>query len=326
MGRRVAPSRLLGTLLAISLVTGPPLVHLGPALGQHPQPAQRAESAGPAVRAFPTRLPRVTQAAASRVIPFASNIDPARLRALKQQRSVPQAPMVIDQPRSGVPAPAPRPLIPTLQRGFNGLNNADNLAAGIGLVRPPDPDIAAGPNLRNGNSAGPADVAFNYGPAVLGWMPVVGDWNGDGVDTIGLYDPVTSTWYLRNSNSAGPADVAFSYGPAGGGWTPMIGDWNGDGLTTIGLYSGTTSTWYLRNTNAAGAADLAFNYGPPAGGWVPRTGDWDGNGTFTAGLYNETTGTFYLRNANAAGPADTAFNYGPAGAGWASGAGDWDGL
>ena len=43
--------------------------------------------------------------------------------------------------------------------------------------------------LRNSNSPGLADLTFIYGPAGAGSMPLVGDWNGDGVDTIGLYDP-----------------------------------------------------------------------------------------------------------------------------------------
>jgi hypothetical protein len=43
--------------------------------------------------------------------------------------------------------------------------------------------------LRNSNTGGVADITFTFGPAGSGFMPIVGDWNGDGVDTIGLYDP-----------------------------------------------------------------------------------------------------------------------------------------
>src|SRR5262249_29649839 len=56
--------------------------------------------------------------------------------------------------------------------------------------------------LRNSNSAGAPDVApFAFG--ARGWIPVVGDWDGDGKTTVGAFDPSTGTWYLRNSNSAG---------------------------------------------------------------------------------------------------------------------------
>src|SRR5262249_39485267 len=74
--------------------------------------------------------------------------------------------------------------------------------------------------LKNTNSAGPADLVFPYGPANSGWIPLVGDWNGDGMRTAGLYNPTTSVFFLKNTNSAGPADLVFQYGPANSGWIP----------------------------------------------------------------------------------------------------------
>ncbi len=79
--------------------------------------------------------------------------------------------------------------------------------------------------LRDSNGAGVADHLFSYGPGGLGWIPLAGDWDADGVDTVGLYDPVTGMWFLRNTNSAGPADNMFSYGPGGLGWLPVVGAW-----------------------------------------------------------------------------------------------------
>ncbi len=132
--------------------------------------------------------------------------------------------------------------------------------------------------LRNSNDAGVADETFNYGTAQAWsrnrWKPVAGDWDGDGRDTVGLYNPATATVYLRNSNAPGQADVTFVYGPAGSGWTPTAGDWDGDGRDTIGLYSTKTSMFYLRNVNECGCADATFRYGPVNCGWLPIVGDW----------------------------------------------------
>ena len=75
--------------------------------------------------------------------------------------------------------------------------------------------------LRNTNSAG----AANW-PLVTAYpsdTPLVGDWDGNGVDTVGIYR--NGAFYLRNSNSAGTADLAFGYGIPGD--TPVVGDWNG---------------------------------------------------------------------------------------------------
>jgi hypothetical protein len=123
-----------------------------------------------------------------------------------------------------------------------------------------------------------ADLTFGYGAGGASWTPIVGDWNGNGIDTIGLFDPQTSTWYLRNSNSTGMADLTFGYGATG--WTPVVGDWNAHGTTTIGLYDTEHATWYLRDSNTSGLADNIFAFGtegsdvqPLAGAWlIPLTG------------------------------------------------------
>ena len=188
-----------------------------------------------------------------------------------------------------------------------------------GLIRWPHLDILSA----YVNNTGYANVTFGYGPADGKWTPLVGDWNGDGIDTIGLYNPVTSTFYLRNSNTTGTANTTFAYGPAGGGWTPIVGDWNGDGIDTVGLYNPATSTFYLRNSNTTGVANITFGYGPAGGGWKPIVGDWNNDGIDTVGLYNPTTSTFYLRNSNTTGMANASFAYGPAGRGWTPMSGIW---
>lgn len=41
--------------------------------------------------------------------------------------------------------------------------------------------------LKNTNQSGGADIAFGYGPGGPGLLPLMGDYDGDGVDTVGLY-------------------------------------------------------------------------------------------------------------------------------------------
>lgn len=53
-------------------------------------------------------------------------------------------------------------------------------------------------------------MQFRYGPTNGVWLPVAGDWNGDRVDTIGLYEPDAPLMHMRNSNTAGVADVVVS--------------------------------------------------------------------------------------------------------------------
>jgi hypothetical protein len=191
--------------------------------------------------------------------------------------------------------------------------------------------------LRNTNDSGFADECFCYGVGGAGMLPIAGDWNGSGIQSISLYDPATSTFYLEDSNSGGDADDVFVFGPARAGYEPVVGDWNGDGRDSVGLYDPATSTFYLRNTNSLqgpddhASADIVFSYGPANSGMVPVAGDWDGSGRDGIGLYDPATSTFYLRESTQLqgpsdkGYADATLNYGVPQAGVLPIAGDWNG-
>ncbi|MGB7589096.1 MAG: hypothetical protein WBM00_10345, partial [Solirubrobacterales bacterium] len=176
---------------------------------------------------------------------------------------------------------------------------------------------AFGWKLRNSNSAGEPNLLFEFGSA--GLIPVVGDWNGDGIATIGTYEPANGIWRLRNSNSAGPPDLTFQYGGVSG--IPVVGDWDGNGTTTIGIYYPNPGVWDLRNSNNSGNPSSSFQYGGSQ--FKPIAGDWDGNGTTTIGLYEPIQGRWELRNANTGGNPELDFQYGDAQA--MPVPGDWNG-
>src|SRR5205807_98165 len=121
-----------------------------------------------------------------------------------------------------------------------------------------------------------------------------------GSDTIGLYDPSSSKFFLRNSNTPGFADLTFAYGAGGAGLVPITGDWDGDGVYTVGLFDPATGTFYLRNSNTPGFADLTFVFGPF--GTKPLAGDFDNDGFGTIGEFDPAMSKFFLRNTNSAGP------------------------
>lgn len=170
--------------------------------------------------------------------------------------------------------------------------------------------------LRLSNSAGRTDVGYKFGP--LGLIPIIGDWDGDGLDTPGVYDPTIGYFRLRNSNNAGNPQVAFQYGPPN--WIPIAGDWNGDGIDTIGIYNPATRVFKLRNSNSSGAPDVMFQFGPV--NQIPIVGDWNNNGTDTIGVYDELTGYFRLRFYNSGGNPNISFQFGPSG--MIPIIGDWD--
>ena len=173
--------------------------------------------------------------------------------------------------------------------------------------------------LRNSNTAGGGDMEFIYGAPKI--PPVPGDWNKDGVDTPGIYNPANCMWHLRNSNTAGNGDINFCYG-GGSGTLPVVGDWNSDGIDTVGIYNPANCMWHLRNSNTAGNGDINFCYGGGSG-TLAVTGDWNGDGIDTPGIYVPITGQWHLRNSNTAGSGNINFIYG-GGVGTKPVTGDWN--
>ena len=160
-----------------------------------------------------------------------------------------------------------------------------------------------------------------FGTSFAG-VPLLGDWDGDGVQTPGWYDDGRVA--LRNSSTTGHAEVEFVYGRAGD--LPLVGDWDGDGIDTIGIVRA-GGQWHLRNSHAGGAADEVFTYGRVGarGEDVPLVGDWDGDGRDTIGIVRD--GQWHLRHTLSGGPGQEVFTYGrigPRGDDLAL-VGDWDG-
>jgi len=157
-----------------------------------------------------------------------------------------------------------------------------------------------------------------------GDIPFMGDWDGDGVATPGLYRQSDGYVYLRNSNTQGIADYEFYFGVPGD--FPLVGDWNGDGKDTVSIYRRSEGRVYIVNQLGAnggglGAADLSYGLGNL--GDRPFAGDFDGDGVDSVGLYRRSTGFIYFRNSLATGNADLSFFYGDPGDQIL--AGDWDG-
>jgi hypothetical protein len=184
----------------------------------------------------------------------------------------------------------------TAQNYTATFNNAPVCAVTVGVFRPSNGLLF----LRNSNTSGFADVALNYG--LPGDVPVVGDWDGNGTATIGVYR--NGTFYLRNENTIGFAEIVFAFGNPGD--RPVAGDWNNDGVDTIGVYR--NGIFYLRNSNSQGNPDLSFGLGNP--GDQPVAGDWNNDGFDTTGVFRPSNGLIFLKNSNTTGFADVALNYG----------------
>lgn len=153
--------------------------------------------------------------------------------------------------------------------------------------------------LRNSNTTGFADITVPYNPSGVltsRLRPVTGDWNNDGIDTLGVYDTQIGVFYLRNSNTPGGADYTFVMGNPGD--LPLAGHWDGtmtgDG---VGVYRPSNGLLYIKHALTTGFADYTMVLGNPSDYGI--AGDWDGNGFDSVGVFRPSSGVFFLSNAMA---------------------------
>jgi hypothetical protein len=179
------------------------------------------------------------------------------------------------------------------------------------------PTLLAGDGLRAALPGG-GRVAYRLPALPAGGVRVLGDWNGDGVETTGTF--VDGQWQLWNQvqRPNAPA-VTTTFGQAGD--VPVTGDWNGDGLTDLGVVRG--SEWLLARApfhdggTPAVWRDLTFGDGTG----TPVTGDWDGDGSDGIGTLSGRT--WVLANSVGKPAATMTRAYGRPGD--LPVVGDWDG-
>jgi len=93
--------------------------------------------------------------------------------------------------------------------------------------------------------------------SVVGEIPVVGDWNGTGIEQIALFISKDGTWYLdRNGNEKWDGctkdKCLGQFGTKSD--LPIVGDWDGTGKVRIGVFRPSTGMWYL-DLNGNGKLD-----------------------------------------------------------------------
>jgi hypothetical protein len=140
----------------------------------------------------------------------------------------------------------------------------------VSIYRPSEARIYVINELgQDGAGLGEADLSYIFGNP--GDKPFVGDFDGDGIDTIGLHREPTGFVYFRQTHTQGIADSEFFFGNPADRF--VAGDWGVvDGTDTPGVFRPADSTFYFRYTNTQGNADGELVWGdsthlPVAGKW-----------------------------------------------------------
>ncbi len=90
----------------------------------------------------------------------------------------------------------------------------------VGLFRPSTHTFY----LKSANNASASSTKIIWGKSTD--IPLVGDWDGDGIDTIGLFRPSTHTFYLKSANNASASSTKIIWGKSTD--IPLVGDWDGE--------------------------------------------------------------------------------------------------
>jgi hypothetical protein len=132
--------------------------------------------------------------------------------------------------------------------------------------------------------------------------PVIGDWDGNGTDDLGLYND--GMFYLDTTGNGTWDRVAggdtlrdFGINAIRETALPVIGDWDGDAADDLGLYN--AECFYLDTTGngvwdgvAGGDTFRDFGINAIRNTAQPVIGDWDGDADDDLGVHDE--GYFYL--------------------------------
>jgi hypothetical protein len=136
-------------------------------------------------------------------------------------------------------------------------------------------------------------LSLAFGTA--GDLPVIGDWDGDGIDDIGTYSQTSRVFTLDSDGSLSPTagDLTTAAFQTFSG-LPLAGDWNGDGKDEIGVWRPTIWRFYLdyNGSHTWNSGDRSPIYGQA--GDNPMVGDWNGDAKDEIGVYRPSTRRFYL--------------------------------
>jgi hypothetical protein len=181
------------------------------------------------------------------------------------------------------------------QRDFNGDGFADILWRNSDLSSPLDGNVLVW--LLDGSYLIGTLPQLFLGLGALSPIRATGDFNGDGIGDLLVYETITGQadiWLLNGTSGV----VKASVGRAPSDWQIVgSGDFNGDGFTDILWYNPTTGhavMWLIKCTTGTSATCTIIGGGSPGSALSPwtvaGTGDFNGDGYSDILWLNGTTG------------------------------------
>jgi hypothetical protein len=139
----------------------------------------------------------------------------------------------------------------------------------VSIYRPSESKVFVINKLgENNGGLGAAEIEYLFGNP--GDKPFVGDFDGNGTETIGLHRESTGLVYFRNTHTQGVADNQFIFGDPGD--RLVAGDWVPSAVDSPAVFRPGNTTFYFRHSNTQGNADNQFVWGE--GPFLPVAGNF----------------------------------------------------
>ncbi len=169
---------------------------------------------------------------------------------------------------------------PVVWRAIDGMwyVPAGDSAVPIGVTRP-DPDPGLTPTTP------PALEPVTLG--LPGDLPVVADYDGDGVDDLAVWRPSDGRWLVQASSGAAVSDPVLGTSQS----VPLPGDYDGDGRDDFAVWRPFPGDWIV--LHADGTETGPVEIGVP--GDLPVVGDFDGDGRDDFAVWRPDNGQWLIQ-------------------------------
>lgn len=152
-----------------------------------------------------------------------------------------------------------------------------------------------------GSSVGPENppITFgqNWGSSQM--TPVSGDYNGDGISDLAVYDEPTGNWFIRSLGAISASNPPITFGQNWGSWRmkPESGDFNGDGSTDLAVKDLFSHHWFARKLGPDGPNNPPLTFANQWGfaNTESRIGDYNGDGKDDLGIYDPGSATWFVK-------------------------------
>jgi hypothetical protein len=132
-----------------------------------------------------------------------------------------------------------------------------------------------------------------------GFMPVPGDYDGDGKTDIAVWSPHQGWWFILKSSTNFTSSVSYFWGdPAySSSIVPVPADYDADGVTDLAVWVRSTGEWFVKTSSSGFTTSMpvrvwgSLSYDP---NFVPVPADYDGDKKADPAVWSPATGNWFI--------------------------------